>query len=310
MSDLTDKYRPSKLDEVIGQDVVVESLKEIISKDNKLPPCLLLTGPSGVGKTTIARCLAKAVGCIDSNIIEINAAKFTGIDDMREVTELSNFMSIGGNRVFIIDEVHGLSKQAFDSLLKNLEEPSKGTTWILCSTNPTKIPKSIKTRCHDYELKKVSASKIQKLLTRIAETEKFEIDKSILTYIAIKAEGSPRQAIKYLDMSRGLTPDKVKELIKETGDVDGTPEVINLARVVAKKGTFAEALAALKGIEDANESIRIVVLSYLTKCVTGSPPNKNTTYWLQAIAAFSGGPWLEYEKHAPILLSLATILMD
>ena len=92
MNDLTDKYRPATFNDVLGQESVVSSLEEIISKDKKLPSCLLFTGPSGIGKTTLARICAKAVGCLDSNIIEINAAKFTGIDDMREVTELANFM--------------------------------------------------------------------------------------------------------------------------------------------------------------------------------------------------------------------------
>src|SRR5277367_6751574 len=146
MNDLTKKYRPSTFEEVIGQDVVTASLKRMIVSDKKLPPCILFTGPSGIGKTTLARICAKEAGCLDANIIEINAAKQTGIDDMREVTDLSGFMVLGGARVFIIDEAHGLSKQAFDSLLKFLEEPSKNTSWILCSTNPTKIPKSIKTR--------------------------------------------------------------------------------------------------------------------------------------------------------------------
>jgi DNA polymerase-3 subunit gamma/tau len=308
MNDLTDKYRPATFNDVLGQESVVSSLEEIISKDKKLPSCLLFTGPSGIGKTTLARICAKAVGCLDSNIIEINAAKFTGIDDMREVTELANFMSFGGSRVFIIDEVHGLSKQAFDSLLKNLEEPSKGTSWILCSTNPTKIPKSIKTRCHDYELKKVTSSKIQKLLSHISETEKFETDKSILTYIAIKAEGSPRQAIKYLDMSRGLSSEKVKELIKETGGIEGSPEIIKLCQVIAKKGTFAEALSTLKGIEDDNESIRLTIVNYMNKVTANAKSNEQLEYGLQVLNVFTEKQFFGPEKHGPVLVALAKIL--
>jgi DNA polymerase-3 subunit gamma/tau len=310
MSDLTDKYRPLTLDDVIGQDVIIASLKEIVERDKKLPPCLLLTGPSGVGKTTIARALAKAIGCIDSNIIEINAAKFTGIDDMREVTELANFVSLGGSRVFIIDEAHGLSKQAFDSLLKNLEEPGKGTSWILCSTNPTKIPVSIKTRCHPYELKKVSPAKIQKLLSRISDTEKLEIDKTSLTYIAIKAEGSPRQAIKYLDMSRGLTPEQIKELIKETGSFEGSPEILKLCQVVANKGTFAEAITALKGIEEENESIRLTIIAYLNKVVINAKSIEQQKYGLYVLSVFTEKPFFAPEKHGPVLVALARILLE
>ena len=310
MNDLTDKYRPTAFEAVLGQDNVVASLKEIIEKDNKLPSTILFHGPSGVGKTTLARICAKAIGCLDSNIIEINAAKFTGVEDMREATELSGFMSLGSSRVFILDEAQRLSKQAFDSLLKFLEEPIKGTSWIFCSTEPTKIPKNIKTRCHIYELKKVEASKIRDLLSRISDTEKFNVDKQILTYIAMKAEGSPRQAIKFLDMSRGLPLDKVRELIKAKGPEEGSPEIVKLCQIIVSRRPFLEALEALKAIEGfTNESIRITVLAYLTKCVYGSKSVDNTKYLLQAISAFSS-PYIEYEKNAPILISLAIILID
>lgn len=229
---------------------------------------------------------------------------------MREATELSGFMSLGSSRVFILDEAQRLSKQAFDSLLKFLEEPIKGTSWIFCSTEPTKIPKNIKTRCHIYELKKVEASKIRDLLSRISDTEKFNVDKQILTYIAMKAEGSPRQAIKFLDMSRGLPLDKVRELIKANGPEEGSPEIVKLCQIIVSRRPFLEALEALKAIEGfTNESIRITVLAYLTKCVYGSKSVDNTKYLLQAISAFSS-PYIEYEKNAPILISLAIILID
>jgi DNA polymerase-3 subunit gamma/tau len=261
-----------------------------------------------VGKTTLARVCSASAGI--KEILEYNAADKTSIDDTREIIELNKFIPISGHRSIILDEVHGLSKQAFDSLLKSLEEPHSSINWILCSTNPTKIPKSIKTRCHEYELKKVPASKIKVLLSRISGTEKLEMDKAIITYLALKADGSPRQAIKFLEMSVGLDLDKVKELIKTTDVLEGAPEVIKLCQVISNKGTFAEALAALRGIEDSNESIRLTIIAYLSKVVANAKSDDQLKYALGVLSVFTEKAFFEPEKHAPVMVALARILLE
>jgi DNA polymerase III gamma/tau subunit len=308
MNDLDIKYRPLVFEDVLGQELIVSSLKQIIESDKKLPPTLLFSGPSGIGKTTLARICAYQVGCPVSDIIEINAAKFTGIEDMREVIEITSFQSISGKRVIILDEAHRLSKNAFDSLLKSLEEPPKGTSWILCSTEPHKIPKSIVTRCHSYELKKVTPLKIKDLLTKIAALEGYDTDKRILNLIAIKSDGSPRQALKFLSMARGANFETVQELIK-SGASDEPPNIINLCRVLAAKGPWAEAVAAIKDIETDNEGARLVIINYFNKCVLNSKTQENIEWYLRIIHAFYGSSFNPSEKQAPLLIGTAALLL-
>ena len=311
--ELTTKYRPSTFEEVLGQDATIESLKKLIETKGGLPSCLLFSGDSGIGKTTLARICASVVGCTGPNLIEVNGAERTGIDNMRDVVDQLNFIPFGKSktRVVILDEAHRLSKQAWDSLLKPLEEPPPGTYWILCSTEPTKIPKAIQTRATAYELKKVSVAKIKNLLTAICEKESYNTDKQIIMLIAIKAEGSPRRALKYLEMAHGVdTMAKAQEIIKTVGDDDSNSPTIAMCRVIARRGTFAEAVAAIAGTEEENETIRIVATAYFTKIAIAMKSNEANVVWpLEVLNAFSK-PCYPPDKLAPIILALATVLIS
>ncbi len=217
------KYRPQDFKDLIGQDVMAETITNAI-KLGKTPNAYLLTGIRGVGKTTTARLIAKALNCtknfsigekcsatenchckeiVDSNhmdVLEMDAASKTGIDDIRELIENSKYSPTSARfKIFIIDEVHMLSKQAFNGLLKTLEEPPPSLKFILATTEVRKIPVTILSRCQRFDLKRVSVSQIVSHLKKIAEKEKGKISDNALKLIARNSEGSVRDSISLLD---------------------------------------------------------------------------------------------------------------
>ena len=217
------KYRPQEFKDLIGQEVMAETITNAI-KLGKTPNAYLLTGIRGVGKTTTARLIAKALNCtknfaesekcssgeychcaeiVNSNhmdILEMDAASKTGIDDIRELIENAKYNPTSAKyKIFIIDEVHMLSKQAFNGLLKTLEEPPPRLKFILATTEVRKIPVTILSRCQRFDLKRVSLEKLFIHLKNIAEKEKGNISDAALQLISRASEGSVRDAISLLD---------------------------------------------------------------------------------------------------------------
>jgi hypothetical protein len=197
---LLTKYRPTSFAEVIGHEAVIRSLRSVLAAGSCR--AFLLSGPSGVGKTTLASIIASMLGARDSlALVEIDGARFSGIDTMREVTELARRPPLSiKTRVIIIDECHALSQPAWVSLLKSIEEPGRGTYWIFCSTDAARLPETIRTRCTPYHLAPVPAREIAGLLTRIAAHEKMKVPASIIKLCVREAHGSPRQALVNLGM--------------------------------------------------------------------------------------------------------------
>src|SRR5580765_8935066 len=202
MTSLHVKYRPDKFEDVIGQDEAVKSLKRVI-KDNRAKT-FVFTGPSGCGKTTLARILANTFAggkATQANIEEFDAATNSGADAVREVASRAFYRAIGTSPVkaFIIDEAHRLSAAAWTVLLKPIEEPPAHVYWMFCTTEASKIPKTIQTRCLRYDLKPVNEDDIFKLLCTVADSDKLEVSDDILEVIADGCGGSPRQALVYLE---------------------------------------------------------------------------------------------------------------
>ena len=230
------KYRPKIFKELIGQEIIAETIANAI-KIGKTPNAYLLTGIRGVGKTTTARLIAKALNCTNDNdqgkkynkkdlcdhcrqiensnhidVLEMDAASKTGIDDVRELIENSKYNPTSSKyKIYIIDEIHMLSKQAFNGLLKTLEEPPEKLKFILATTDVRKIPVTILSRCQRFDLKRVGLEKIYEHIKKISDLEKGKISDKALKLLSKASEGSVRDAISLLDRAlvyQSLDPSK------------------------------------------------------------------------------------------------------
>jgi len=215
------KYRPQVFKDLIGQDIIVETIEKSISQ-NKIPNAFLFTGIRGVGKTTIARILAKSLNCGNSeknsclknkckncdeisesrhiDVLEMDAASKTGVDDVRDLIEFSRYGPTSSKfKIFIIDEVHMLSKQAFNALLKTLEEPPSYLKFIFATTEVNKIPITVLSRCQRFDLSRIKPEELSEFLAKVAEMEKIDINQDVLNLISKISEGSVRDALSLLD---------------------------------------------------------------------------------------------------------------
>lgn len=229
---LARKWRPKKFADLVGQEHVVDALQNALQQ-GRLHHAYLLTGTRGVGKTTIARILAKSLNCeqgvggepcgvcpaciqIDSgrfvDLLEIDAASNTGIDNIREVLENAQYMPTSGRyKVYIIDEVHMLSKSAFNAMLKTLEEPPEHVKFILATTDPHKVPVTVLSRCLQFVLRNMTTQQISSHLAYILNEEKIPHEEAALTVLARAGAGSMRDALSLLDQAIALGSNKVTE---------------------------------------------------------------------------------------------------
>tara|TARA_B100000989_G_scaffold121517_1_gene89697 strand:- start:196 stop:1869 length:1674 start_codon:yes stop_codon:yes gene_type:complete len=215
------KYRPQVFNELVGQNIIVETIRKSISL-NKIPNAFLFTGIRGVGKTTIARILAKALNCSDPkkysclnnccsncsqisesrhiDVLEMDAASKTGVDDVRDLIEFSRYGPTSSKyKIFIIDEVHMLSKQAFNALLKTLEEPPEYLKFIFATTEVNKIPVTVLSRCQRFDLMRISFDELLTFLKKVTLLEKKELNEDVLKLIVKMSEGSVRDSLSLLD---------------------------------------------------------------------------------------------------------------
>ena len=215
------KYRPQVFDDLIGQDVIAETISNSI-KSNKTPNAYLFTGIRGVGKTTIARIVAKSLNCLNGidkickdkqcenceaisnsnhiDVLEMDAASKTGVDDVRDLIEFSRYGPTSAKyKIFIIDEVHMLSKQAFNALLKTLEEPPKYLKFIFATTEIKKIPVTIVSRCQRFDLSRIKSKELFEFINKVKDKENGKVTDDALKLIVKISEGSVRDALSLLD---------------------------------------------------------------------------------------------------------------
>ena len=226
------KYRPQTFEEVVEQDTIVKILRQAL-KQNKIAHAYLFAGPKGSGKTTVARIFAKGLNCINGptdapcmkckncisitngtnlDVLEIDAASNRGIDEIRDLKEKVYYVPVASKyKVYIIDEAHMLTMQAFNALLKTLEEPPSNVVFILATTEPDKIPSTIVSRCERFYFKPISAQGLFNKIKDVATQEKVEISDGAALLISKFSSGSLRNALSILDQAITMYGEKIDE---------------------------------------------------------------------------------------------------
>ncbi|MGH6705352.1 MAG: DNA polymerase III subunit gamma/tau [Sphingomicrobium sp.] len=241
---LARKYRPQTFAELIGQDAMVKTLANAIER-GRIAHAFLLTGVRGVGKTSTARLVAKALNCIGPDgqggptiepcgvcepcraiaegrhidVIEMDAASHTGVDDVREIIEAVRYSAVSARyKIYIIDEVHMLSKSAFNALLKTLEEPPAHVKFLFATTEVSKVPVTVLSRCQRFDLRRIPAEKLAEHFSHVAQAEDVEVEEEALHAIARAAEGSARDGLSILDQAIAhghgkVTAEQVRDML-------------------------------------------------------------------------------------------------
>ena len=274
------QWRPQEFDSLIGQDHISKTLANAI-KSGKIAHAYLFSGPRGTGKTSTAKILAKALNCVEGpspvpcnhcenclkindgtsmDVFEIDAASNRGIDEIRDLRESVKFSPVDGKfKIYIIDEVHMLTTEAFNALLKTLEEPPSHVVFILATTEAHKIPATIHSRCQRYDFRKITDAEIFARLQYVAENMKIQVEPEVLRIIATHADGGMRDALSILDQcstfAEVITVDAVREIL----GLIGREWIWALVEALAKKNT-KESLVLLNDILSKGKDIKQILI--------------------------------------------------
>ena len=249
---LYQKYRPDTFDDVLGQDHITSVLSGAVDNEN-IAHAYLFSGRRGIGKTSVARILAKEVGTAERDIYEIDAASNRGIDDIRDLKEAVTSLPYESDyKFYIIDEVHMLTKPAFNALLKTLEEPPEYVIFVLATTEPDQLPETIISRCETHEFRQPSSDQLAKAVSKVAQKEERELAPAAATVIARAADGSFRDAFGLLDkVLRAADGTASAELAEK---ITGLPPHELVSDIVFSGLASGKTQSALQALEQAKDN--------------------------------------------------------
>jgi DNA polymerase III subunit gamma/tau len=256
------KYRPSELAQVKGNLDIVATLEGLLEDRSKSPHTFLLHGPTGCGKTTIARIIADKLGCKGADLKEVDAGQFRGIDTTRDIRNQSQYMAIESDcRVWILDECHKMTNDAQNGLLKILEDPPEHVYFILCTTDPQKLLPTIKGRCSQFQVKPLTDKQMYSLLRKVARSEGEQLEENIYEIIIRDSLCHPRNALQILEQVLKVSPERRAEVAQQTAAQQS--QTIELCRALLNRAPWKSVAVILTGLKDQEaEGIRRSVLGY------------------------------------------------
>lgn len=278
------KYRPNSLDEMVGNESTIKSLKKEMENGSHT---FLMTGPAGCGKTTLARIMAKEVGAGPLSIHEINSAENRGIDTAREVMEQMRFNPSDGEAiVWIFDECHQWLSPVQNAFLKALEDTPAHCYFFLCTTDPQKLIAPLKTRCSIINVKPLTNEEMTYLLKRTARSEKMKMGAEVYERICEIAQGGSRKGLKLLSKVLFLDTDEERLEVLKAGEDNETAESIELCRALCKKTNIKTLFQLLKNVDTTDaEKVRQGVIGYMNACILKGSVTNEIVATLQAFSS-------------------------
>jgi len=293
--ELYKKYRPSTFDEVVGNETVISSLKNMLTKKEK-PHVFLFDGPSGCGKTTLGRIVAKELGCADADYREVNTADFRGIDTSREIRKQMRYAPLEGDcKVWLLDEAHKMTNDAQNGMLKPLEDTPANVYFIIATTEPEKLLPTLRGRCSQFHVSPLSDLEMKTLLRRTVKAEGDKLSKTIYEQIITDSMGYSRNALQILEQVLNVEPDKRLAVAKRTAEIQS--QTIELCRALLGKSPWKMVAGVLRGLKGQDpEGIRRAVLGYCNAVLLKGTNNNAAVVMEEFIEPFynTGFPGLTF----------------
>jgi DNA polymerase III gamma/tau subunit len=260
-------YRPTSFDSIAGNKKTVDEIRTYIAKD-KLPHSLLFTGEKGTGKTTLARIIAKELGCSEFDYTELDSQAESGVDHARLFTEKLKSRPTPGSkcRVFLVDEAHALSKQSMDAFLRPIESDTFQNYIIFCTTEPNQLTSTLKSRCTQYNLESLDAETIARdVLLPVCKAENIHVSKEILMLIGSECAGSSREALTMLNSILYMPENQMEPTLREK--LNKTEQCNALCQAINKGATFRQCVVIAESTGKPPEAIRLAILGYFSACL-------------------------------------------
>lgn len=303
---LYQKYRPNDFSKVKGNEDVLVALEKMVSNIETCPHAILITGPSGTGKTTVGRIIATRLGCVGSDYKEVDSGQFRGIDTIREIRSNAQYAAMEGPvRVWLLDEAHKMTGDAMSALLKVLEDAPSHVFFILCTTDPQKLLPTIRSRCSTFQMQPLQDSVMVGLLRRIAKREGEQVEDEILQQIASDSLGQSRNAIQVLEQVINTPAERRLEVAKRAAEQQS--KGIELCNALINRKPWkmvAGILVSLKEQDNDAESVRRMVLGYCQACLFKGATNNQIAHVMECFmdnTYDSGFPAITYAAYSSLI---------